>query len=287
MREEPRTREMGGMTGNAHFEFTDRDFQFVARFIGERAGIVLGEGKRELVYGRLIRRLRALGLRRFGDYCALLEDDAHEEVEHFINALTTNLTSFFREPHHFEHLATNLLPALLRQRGDKRLRVWSAGCSTGEEPYSIAMVLAEVMPPSWDWKVLATDLDSNVVRTAAAGIYGIERVKGMDRVRLRRFFQRGGGTREGLVRVRGELRERVRFRRLNLLEPWPLRAPVDIIFCRNVVIYFDKPTQRSLFERYADQLVAEGHLFVGHSESLFKVCDRFRPLGGTIYQKVR
>lgn len=269
------------------FEFTDRDFRFVSRMIGERAGIVLNESKRELVYGRLVRRLRALGLKRFEDYCEVLQSDDGEEVEHFINALTTNLTSFFREGHHFAYLQNEFLPVFQKSSSNQGLRVWSAGCSTGEEPYSLAMIIAESLGLGRDWKILASDLDSNVVRTASAGVYAVDRVQGIASGRIKKWFLRGSGSREGFVKVVPSLRERIGFRQLNLLEPWPMTKPFDVIFCRNVVIYFDKDTQRKLFDRFADQLVPGGYLFVGHSESLFKVCDRFRPIGGTIYEKLR
>ena len=278
----------GGLV-NTEFEFSDRDFQRVRRIINEVAGISLADGKRELVYSRLSRRLRQRGLRRFEDYCDLLEtQDDTAELGEFVNALTTNLTSFFREPHHFEFLARELLPALIRERGfgTRRIRVWSAGCSTGEEPYSIAMVLRETLPATgWDVKILATDLDSNVLATAGQGVYELSRVKDLPEARLRRWFQKGRGAQTGWVRVAPALRELITFRRLNLMDDWPMRGAFDIVFCRNVVIYFDKPTQRVLFERFADQLVEQGHLFVGHSESLFKVTERFVPLGKTIYQR--
>lgn len=272
------------------FEFADQDFQRIRRIINDIAGISLADGKRELVYSRLSRRLRHLGLRRFDDYCQLLETggDHNAELGEFVNALTTNLTSFFREPHHFEFLGAELLPALIRERnfGNRRIRIWSAGCSTGEEPYSIAMVLRETLPAvGWDAKILATDLDSNVLATAERGVYESSRVKDLSEARLRRWFQKGRDAQAGLVRAAPELRELITFRRLNLMEDWPMRGPFDIVFCRNVVIYFDKPTQRVLFERFADLLVDRGHLFVGHSESLFKVTERFTPLGKTIYQR--
>lgn len=274
---------------NTEFEFSDRDFQHVRQIINRIAGISLADGKRELVYSRLSRRLRYLGLSRFEDYCQLLEtDESNAELGEFVNALTTNLTSFFRESHHFDFLAKELLPALIRERNasDRRIRIWSAGCSTGEEPYSIAMVLRETLPTAgWDVKILATDLDSNVLATAERGVYEESRVKDISEIRLRRWFQKGRGEQSGLVRVVPMLRELITFRRLNLMEDWPMRGPFDIVFCRNVVIYFDKPTQRVLFERFADQLIDQGYLFVGHSESLFKVTDRFVPLGKTIYQR--
>lgn len=272
------------------FEFADQDFQRIRRIINDIAGISLADGKRELVYSRLSRRLRHLGLRRFDEYCRLLETggDNNEEIGEFVNALTTNLTSFFRESHHFDFLGAELLPALIRERGagNRRIRIWSAGCSTGEEPYSIAMVLRETLPAvGWDAKILATDLDSNVLATAERGVYDDSRIKGLPEARVRRWFQRGRGAQSGQVRVASELRELITFRRLNLMHDWPMRGPFDVVFCRNVVIYFDKPTQRILFERFADLLVDHGHLFVGHSESLFKVTERFVPLGKTIYQR--
>ncbi len=274
---------------SAEFEFSDQDFQRIRQIINQVAGISLADGKRELVYSRLSRRLRQLGLRRFEEYCRLLETGGDSaELGEFVNALTTNLTAFFREPHHFEFLAEDLLPAFARERafGNRRLRVWSAGCSTGEEPYSIAMVLRELLPEAgWDVKILATDLDSNVLATAERGVYEWDRVKGLSEMRLRRWFLRGRGTQEGRVQVAPALRGMITFRRLNLMEEWPMRGVFDIVFCRNVVIYFDKPTQRVLFERFADILIDRGHLFVGHSESLFKVTERFASLGKTIYQR--
>ena len=274
---------------SGEFEFSDQDFQRIRRIINQVAGISLADGKRELVYSRLSRRLRQRGLQRFQDYCDYVETgDDEDELREFINALTTNLTSFFREPHHFEFLANELLPALMRSRGlsNRRIRIWSAGCSTGEEPYSIAIVLREVLPNvGWDVKILATDLDSNVLATAERGIYEWSRVKDLSESRLRRWFQKGRNAQAGWVRVAPALRDLITFRQLNLMNDWPMRGPFDLIFCRNVVIYFDKATQAVLFDRYADILVERGHLFVGHSESLFKVTERFVPLGKTIYQR--
>ncbi len=277
------------MTREREFDFTDREFRAIRDLVSAQAGIVLSEAKRDMIYGRLVRRLRALDLDNFGAYCELLDSqDGAGEMEAFVNAVTTNLTSFFREAHHFEYLAQRLLPSLLQSRaGTRRLRIWSAGCSTGEEPYSLAMTLRDAIPriDGWDVKILATDIDTNVLATAAAGVYGEERVRDLPQDRLRRWFRKGKGSCDGKVKVSRELQDMISFRQLNLLGAWPMRGSFDVIFCRNVVIYFDKPTQKKLFERMADQLASDGHLFIGHSESLFKVTDRFRTLGNTIYER--
>lgn len=272
------------------YDFTDADFNCLRRLVWTHTGISLSEHKRDLVYGRLSKRLRVHGLSRFKDYCALLESDAGEELEHFTNAITTNLTSFFREGHHFEYLAREVVPMLLeRYRENRRLRFWSAGCSTGEEPYSLAITLREAIPDinNRDVRILATDLDSRVVQSAMEGIYPQQRVEGMDRQRVKRWFRRGTGGHEGKVRMSQELRQLITFRQLNLMHDWPMRGLFDVIFCRNVVIYFDKPTQKILFERFAEVMQPASHLFVGHSESLHKVTDRFDLIGKTIYRKTR
>ncbi len=272
---------------SGEFDFSDKDFQRVRRIIHDIAGISLADSKRELVYSRLVRRLRQLGIQRFEDYLDLIEAGEDQvEVREFTNALTTNLTAFFREGHHFDFLARDLLPALTQTRSNRRIRIWSAGCSTGEEPYSIAMTVRETLPSvGWDVKILATDLDSNVLATAQRGVYDENRIRDLPDARVRRWFQKGRNAQTGAVRVAPALRDLITFRQLNLMDEWPMRGPFDFIFCRNVVIYFNKATQKVLFERFADLLVDKGHLFVGHSESLFKVTERFAPLGKTIYQK--
>lgn len=272
---------------DSEFRLTDSDFSFIKQFIAAQAGIELSEAKRNLVYSRLVRRLRVLKLPSFSAYCHYLDGGDEEELEHCVNALTTNLTSFFRESHHFDFLQRELLPALMRDKPNRELRVWSAGCSTGEEPYSIAMVLAENLPEDWNIRVLATDLDSSVVATGEAGQYTLERITGITDVRRRRWFLRGRGGNEGQVKVRQEIRDMITFKRLNLQNRWPMRQPFDIIFCRNVVIYFNKDTQRVLFDRFAEQMTPGGHLFIGHSETLYKVSDRFKLLGSTVYQRVK
>jgi chemotaxis protein methyltransferase CheR len=234
-----------------------------------------------------VRRLRALRLTGFRAYIELIESDA-EELEEFCNAITTNLTAFFREGHHFDYLAGTVLPLLQRRNASsRRIRIWSAGCSTGEEPYSIAMTVLETVGHlrDWDIRVLATDLDSKVIATASAGVYPLDRFEKMPTPRRERYFER---SREGTHLVAGsELKRLITFKRLNLIESWPLKGPFDVIFCRNVVIYFDKPTQRVLFDRMAGLQRDGDHLFIGHSESLFNVCDRYELIAQTIHKKVR
>jgi chemotaxis protein methyltransferase CheR len=270
------------------FPFTPQDFDCIRALVNQQTGIVLSEAKQELVYGRLTKRLRHLGCDSFEAYCQVLQTGDAAEIEQLVNAMTTNLTMFFREAHHFEYLSTTILPALLDAKAhNRRLRLWSAGCSTGEEPYSMAMVCKEVVPATggWDIKILATDIDSNVLATAQQGVYSAGRVQGISPQRLQRWFRKGQGDHVGLVRVLPELQQLITFRQLNLMYPWPMHGPFDVIFCRNVVIYFGKAAQRQLFERFAALLDARGHLFVGHAESLFKVTDRFELLGKTIYRR--
>jgi chemotaxis protein methyltransferase CheR len=265
------------------FPYTSADFERVRSLIHERAGIALGEHKQEMVYSRLARRLRALRLDCFRSYLDRVEADCGLEWDEFINALTTNLTAFFREAHHFDTLRERL-------RGwasGRRCRVWCAASSTGEEPYSLAMTLVEAFsswtPPA---EVLATDIDSAALRRAERGVYAAERVKKLDAERMRRYFVKGSadGTQ---LQVRPELRNLVSFQRVNLLSPqWPISLPCDAIFCRNVLIYFDKPTQRRIIERFLPLLRPQGLLFVGHSEGLFHCADLFRPLGKTVYMPI-
>lgn len=277
-------------SANSHLErefpMSDRNFELIANVAYQITGIKLGDHKRNMIYGRLARRIRALGLKSFNEYCALIETEDGPEIHEFVNAITTNLTSFFREPHHFEFLANTVFNDIKRQGNNRRIRGWSAGCSTGEEPYSIAMVTRESMPATgWDIKLLATDLDSNVVAHSKEGIYNADRIAELSTNRQQKWFMRGRTG--GQVKVKPSLQELITFKQLNLLHSWPMKGPFDFIFCRNVVIYFDKETQKVLFNRYADLLKPNGYLFIGHSETLHKVSDRFRSLGKTIYQKIR
>lgn len=270
------------------FVFSDDQFERLRAFVLSHTGIALTEAKKDMVYGRLSKRIRKQFSGSFEAFCAAIDEGDRDEQEYLINAITTNLTAFFREQHHFDYLRQRLLPELMLKNADgRKIRIWSAGCSTGEEPYSIAMTLAEAQGlEDWDIKILATDLDANVVAHGEAGIYSAERIDGLDEARRRRWFQRGRGDNAGLVRVKPELKQMVTFKRLNLLHDWPMQQSFDLIFCRNVVIYFDKTTQASLFDRYARLLVDDGHLFIGHSESLYKVSTRFTSLGHTIYRRI-
>ena len=270
------------------YEYTEKDFKLVQKLVSEHTGINLTEAKKDLVYGRLSKRIRKLGLVNFQEYINYVNDDHETELINFINAITTNLTSFFRENHHFEYLKNKLIPDLIRRNEDSRtIRIWSAGCSTGEEPYSIAITVLEALEnhPNWDVKILATDLDTNVVATATAGKYTEERITGIDKATKQRWFLKGSGSNAGFVKVSRELQEIITFKQLNLMNQWPMKGRFDIIFCRNVVIYFDKPTQKILFDRYANILNDKAGLFIGHSETLFKVSNRFASIGNTIYEK--
>lgn len=269
------------------FIFSEKDFKYIRDLIRDHTGIVLAEHKVDMVYGRLSRRLRELNLESFDTYLSTLESD-EQELIHFVNALTTNLTSFFREKHHFDFLSSKLLPQIMKNKASKRLRIWSAGCSSGEEPYTIAMTVRSIIPANsgWDVKILATDLDSNMVKKGSDGIYTEDRVTGLSEQQMKKWVKKGKGDTNGMVKMDDKLREMITFKQLNLMHEWPMKGTFDLIFCRNVLIYFNKDTQAMLFDRYADMLVDDGHLLIGHSESMYKICDRFKLLGQTIYKKI-
>jgi chemotaxis protein methyltransferase CheR len=270
------------------FAFSDRDFEALRRLVKDLTGINLSDQKRELVYGRLARRLRALHLKTFAEYRDLLDSDDGKEIGELCNAITTNLTSFFRESHHFEYLREQVLQGRAAQRNaSRRMRIWSAGCSTGEEPYSLAMTVMEALPElrTWDIKILATDLDSDVLSRAQRGIYAADRVRTLSPQRLSRFFVERRGRDGPCYEVIPELMSLITFRQLNLMHHLPMKGPLDVIFCRNVVIYFDKDTQRELFTRVAYLQRPGDMLFLGHSESLFKVSESYNPIGKTIYKR--
>jgi len=267
--------------GTREFNFSNADFERVRKLIYQHAGISLSPVKQDMVYSRLARRLRATGKSTFGEYLDMLERGGTDEWERFVNSLTTNLTSFFREPHHFPIFADHL-----NKLGSKRpIRVWCSAASTGEEPYSIAMTVLETFGANVSHvSIFASDLDTNVLATAQKGVYPIDRVEKMSPERLKRFFLKGAGSQEGYVSVRPELKRLIEFQRVNLLEPnWPVRGPLDVIFCRNVMIYFDKPTQHKILSRFAPLMQPDGLMFAGHSESFLHAADLFKSLGKTVY----
>ena len=264
------------------FNFTRSDFERVRALIYKRAGISLADSKHEMVYSRIARRLRATNIVSFSTYLDELEAGRlGDEWESFTNALTTNLTSFFREAHHFPLLAEHV-----KRLAGGPITIWCSASSTGEEPYSIAMTVCEAFnsatPPV---QIIATDIDTSVLAVGAQGVYGIERLDKMAPERARRFFLRGKGEQEGMVRVRPELRQLVTFKQLNLLaDGWPLSGQFDVIFCRNVMIYFDKATQRKILARFVPLMKPHGLLFAGHSENFTYVSDALKLRGKTVYQ---
>ena len=270
----------------AGIELTDPQFSSISRLVKGMAGINLHDGKRMLVKARLNKRLRALGMRSFDQYVDRLRADVDgSETRAMLDALSPNLTFFFREPRHFQLLAEHVVPAMLeRHRTDRRLRLWSAGCSSGEEPYSIAMTLRKAIPDAafWDIGILATDISTRVLQVAARGVYGSERLRKVHSEHVRENFH---GEDTGGYRVKESLRRMVTFARLNLMDAWPMRGKFDTIFCRNVMIYFDKPTQEALVDRFWNQLAPGGVLFVGHSESLAGIRHRFEHVQPTMYQR--
>lgn len=263
--------------------FNEADFTRLRRMIGERAGIALSERKREMAYSRLAKRVRLAGVRRFADYLDPLEADAaHPEWEHFTNALTTNLTSFFREAHHFPLLAEHVA----HRPGP--ISIWCCAASTGEEPWSIAITLAEALGPAAERaEILATDIDTRALADARAGIYPLAAVEKLSEERRKRFFLRGTGARAGLARVAPGLRSRIRFAPLNLAAPghWPVDGPFDAIFCRNLMIYFDKPTQQRVLQQFAGLIKPDGLLFAGHSENFSYFDNPFVLRSQTVYQR--
>jgi len=278
-----------GAAGAYEFALTDEVFARIRTLVREHTGIALSDAKRQMVYGRLVRRLRALRLSSFDEYLELLERAEPLELQEFTNAITTNLTSFFREAHHFEYLAEQWVPHIAAHLpASGRVRIWSSACSTGEEAYSIAMVLRERQPQlaGADVRILATDLDSNVLAVGAAGVYPAERLSTVSKARVTEFFKPLGEAQPGMVRVSPALRQLITFKQLNLMDPWPMRGPFDVIFCRNVVIYFDLETKRALFERMAQLQPAGSILMLGHSESLYHISDRYELIGRTIYRRI-
>ena len=277
----------GGALGGP--DLTRADFDRIAAIAYKAAGLAIGAGKSAMVRTRLARRLRALNMTSYAAYCDLLDSpDGADEIGLLVSALTTNVSHFFRESHHFEILREQVLPPLVeRARKGGRVRIWSAGCSNGQEPLSILMTMIEAgMPLDRDVRLLATDIDPNVIQHARAGVYPETMLSGLPDKQRARFFDAEPGDREPGWRAKSELRAATHFRVLNLLDTWPMRGQFDVIFCRNVVIYFDAPTQDRLWGRFADQLLPGGWLFIGHSERLSPgVQSRFQGRGTTAYQR--
>lgn len=272
---------------NREFEFAERDFRRVCELIYQRAGIALAPAKRDMVYGRLSRRLRSLGMGSFQQYLDHLQSpQGSNEWEAFTNALTTNLTAFFREPHHFQRLSEELAA---HPHDGGVIKLWSCAASTGEEPYSMAITACEAFdslnPPV---RIIATDIDTQVLATAARGVYSIDRIAGLDEAIKRRYFQRGTGPNAGKCRVLPALQKLVQFQQLNLLDArYDVGGPFTALFCRNVMIYFDKPTQRDILARLVTHMADDGLLYTGHSENYLHAADLITPCGRTLYQRAR
>lgn len=268
---------------------TERQFEEISALVHSLCGINLHSGKKELVRARLGRRLRSLGLGTFDEYTEYLRNDASgRELTHMLDALSTNFTRFFREPAHFDHLCTSVVPAILRRnRHNRRMHIWSAGCSSGEEPYSIAIMLHEHwrMLQGWDVRILATDICTEAISQAKEGVYDESRLRDAPPELLRRYFKCVQTRPERRYEISEDVRRLVHFARLNLMDAWPMRGPFDAIFCRNVMIYFDKATQSRLVSRFWEILASGGTLFVGHSESLTGVKHDFRYVRPTVYEK--
>jgi chemotaxis protein methyltransferase CheR len=284
VREFEKIAENGSGTGvqSREFAWTDADFDRVQTLIYQRAGISLHDGKHAMVYSRLSRRLRDTEHQSFKSYLSWLDTHDGPEWQEFVNALTTNLTSFFREHHHFEILATHLKSRPVTHPW----RVWCNAASTGEEPYSIAMTAVEVLGEKANFALMASDIDSKVLASAAQGVYRMESLKGISEDRVQRFFLRGKGGNEGMARVKPELQRLIQFTSVNLIrDDWPFREPFDVVFCRNVMIYFDASTQRTVLERIHRVMAPGALLFVGHAENFSESRDLFVLKGKTVYER--
>jgi len=269
---------------------SDQQFEKLCGLVYQSTGIVLAESKRQMVYRRLMRRVRELKVESFSRYYELLEDANSNELPNFLNAITTNFTSFFRESHHFDYLKDTFLPSHVRLYGaGKRLRIWSAACSTGEEPYSLAITLCEFFGNSlqqWDCKILATDIDTNVLESGKNGVYDADRIESLPEATKKRWFKRRYTELREEVKVDDRLKRLITFKPLNLMHEWPVKGPFDAIVCRNVMIYFDKPTQAVLLAKFLRLLRPGGVLMLGHSESIAKDYRELKPDGRTTYIKI-
>ncbi len=267
----------------------DEEFEYFRNIVYRESGIRLTELKKALVQARLTKRIRQLKMSGFEEYCDYVKKNYHDELENLINCITTNKTDFFRENRHFEFMKEHLIPLWIEHK-KRRIRIWSAGCSTGEEPYSIAIIMREHYPniDAADVKILATDIDTDVLSKAQRGIYPAEAVADVPVLLAKKYFLKGSGENAGFFKIKDSLKKMVYFRKLNLLnETYPIKGKFELIFCRNVIIYFDKETQRSLFDTMYEYLADEGLLFVGHSETLTGLTNRFAPVSNSIYRKVQ
>jgi chemotaxis protein methyltransferase CheR len=286
---DPASKASAGDLVGGEYPFTREDFRNIARMLHADVGITLSETKAPLVYARLVKRLRTLGLQSFKDYCVMVgARSGADERRHMAAALTTNVTRFFREPHHFEFLKTRQLPGLidLARRG-RRVRLWSAGCSSGEEAYSIALTILQAEPQAakLDIKILATDIDAEVLAKGRAGAYSDAAVAPIDRELRGRWLNLEREAGERVWRVGAELRQLVAFRELNLIGPWPMRGPFQAIFCRNVTIYFEENVQAAVWRQMSPMLAPGGCFYIGHSERIVGV-EGYRAMGMTIYQRI-
>lgn len=265
-------------------ELSEKQFRKISRIVYRLCGINLKDGKQALVRARLMKRLRALRLPDFDTYLRHVESEGGRgEISFLIDVITTNKTSFFREPEHFNYLRDHILPGLV----SRRLRFWTAACSSGEEPFSLAILLRESLPDidARDVKILATDISARMLERARGGIYPAAEMGGVPSLILQRYFDKTGTRGDPAYRIKDGIRSMVRVARLNLMDPWPMKGPFDVIFCRNVMIYFDKPTQQKLINRFWEYLEPEGHLFVGHSEGLSAISHKFRYVRPAVYRK--
>lgn len=271
---------MGAQQRKREFDYAPADFRRVQSLIKDHIGIHLADNKAEMVYSRLARRLRATHVQSVKHYLDQLDNTDHPEWQNFINALTTNLTAFFRESHHFASLRAHFAG----QAPSRKIRVWCCASSTGEEPYSIAMSLLEQFGPAKPIEIIASDVDTAALATASEGIYSLDRVSKLEPALLRRYFLNGKGRNTGRAKIKNEVRQLIDFRQVNLLDTtWPLEGPFDAIFCRNVFIYFQAETQRKLMVRFRQLLDRQGLFFAGHSESLISSGEGFRSLGKTVF----
>ena len=278
------------IVASSEFAFTQQDFDLIARTLYDETGITLDNSKATLVYSRLTKRLRVLGIESFRDYCSLVSDSGNEEHARMCAALTTNVTRFFRENHHFEHLKTKVLPGLISAaRAGKKIRIWSAGCSSGEEPYSIALTILSILPAAreYDIRILATDINPHVIATGKAGLYPESEMSDVDSALRSKWMERVIVKGVKHYQLDNDVRSLISFRPLNLMGAWPMSGPFQVMFCRNVVIYFDAPTQARIWSRMLPLLDTNGVLYIGHSERVTGTAlAQTQADGTTTYRKI-